>query len=625
MAIVIAAAASEGCAVDEFLVAGEEVTEGSRTLTLDQGIEIIASFSDTMRAVTYNSPMNGKLKVLDGQAKEVAYGASVPIGSKLYVVKTPDPHYMLESITVGGTDLTGDYFIVDEERGNNVYCEFTRAEDKVTWIAVYGTVDAQLMPEGESIGNGEYVPAGSQIKFVVKPKNDNYSLESRTVNGQSMSPSSYYEADQEDVEAIAICEYTGDVPGVKDGVKVSMLTVNCTLTAELADGTKLENGDYVKTGDKIKFTHKPTSSGYTLDKFTVIGAEADKSGMYVAGSEDIVASAVYNAPATIIHDPDVPLDVDAAYTVLIETEGGGHVDVTIKGDAVKSGAEVDLGSKLTIKAVPDEGQKVASLTVNGVKFANGEEYVVYANTLIKAVFEEGEAEIGLPCYKDDKGNIVYSGFSYDLNGDGEFTENEYIIPKGVDVHFRENHKYFEDMPGNWADEYIQFVGDREIFQGVTDTLFDPEGKVTRAMYVTVIGRLYERSFGAITGGTAQNFTDCDYDSWYGKYVDWAAATGVVNGYDAQTFGPNDNVTREQMAAILTRFAKLMKLDTKASGSLSFTDTDTISDYAVDSVQYCVDKGIINGYDDGRFAPQDNATRAQIAAVIVRYIESVLSE
>ena len=80
-----------------------------------------------------------------------------------------------------------------------------------------------------------------------------------------------------------------------------------------------------------------------------------------------------------------------------------------------------------------------------------------------------------------------------------------------------------------------------------------------------------------------------------------------------------------MAAILTRFAKLMELDTAAEGTMSFKDADSISGYAVDSVQYCVDKGIINGYDDGRFAPKDNATRAQIAAVIVRFIESVLSE
>ena len=622
----IAAVAAKGSGVSSFTVDGTAVTEGSETVTLDKDIAVIAAFSDTMRTVTYNSPANGKLQLLDAEGKTVESGTSVPIGSKLYVVKTPDAHYTLKALTVGGTELSGDYFVVDEDRGNDVFCEFTRAEDKVTWIAVYGTVDAQLMPAGDPIGNGEYVPSGSQIKFRVTPKNSNYSLESLTVNGKAMSADSYYKADQEDVEAVAICEYTGDVPGVKEGVKVSMLPVNCTMTAQLEDGTAVKNGDYVKTGDKIKFTHKPTKSDYTLDKFTVIGAEADKNGMYVAGSEDIVASAVYNAPSTtIINDPGVPLAPDATYTVLIDSGDGGSVDVTIKGELVKSGAEVDLGSKLTIKATPDVGKQLASLTVNGVKFNNGEEYVVYANTLIKAEFEEATTETGLPCYKDEKGNTVFAGFSYDLNGDGVYTEDEYIIPKGAELHFQENHKYFEDMPGNWADEYIQFVGDREIFQGVTDTLFDPEGKVTRAMYVTVIGRLYERSFGTINGGTAKNFTDCDYDSWYGKYVDWAAATGVVNGYDEKTFGPNDNVTREQMAAILTRFAKLMKLDTSAKGDISFTDSEAISDYAVDSVRYCVDKGIITGYEDGRFAPQDNATRAQIAAVIVRYIESVLSE
>ena len=490
-------------------------------------------------------------------------------------------------------------------------------------------IDTQLMPEGESIDNGQFIPVGSDIKFVVTPQSSNYSEDSFTVSGSEAAENGWYPAEQKDIVARAIYKYTGEAPDPGPvpvtGVSVSWLATGCTIAAELSDGTALENGQKVLPGSKVKFTVTPKEKTYKKESFTVIGATQDEDKFYVVGEDPVIASAVYIAPTGDNGPNGGPVVPKGTYAVMIDSEGGGTVDVSIKNNKVSSGDEVDLGSRLTIKAKPDAGFKLKSLTVNGVDFKNGEEYVVYANTMIKAVFEEGQAEAGLPCYKDKNGNTVFTGVSYDLDGDGVYSEDEYIVPEGVEVHFQENHKQFDDMPGNWADEYIQFVGDREIFQGITDTLFDPNGKVTRAMYVTVIGRLYERSFGEINGGTAQNFTDCDYDSWYGKYVDWAAATGVVTGYNATTFGPNDNVTREQMAAILTRFAKLMELDTAAEGTMSFKDADSISGYAVDSVQYCVDKGIINGYDDGRFAPKDNATRAQIAAVIVRFIESVLSE
>ena len=617
--LTVAAVAGEDSAIDTFQVNGNIVTEGSALVTVDGDVAVSASFSNAMRPVTYNVPANGTLKVIDAQGGTVVSGTSQRIGSKLYVIAVPDSHYMTKDLTVGGTDLTADYFTVDELRGNDVFCEFTRAEVSVSWTSVNSTVEAQLMPEGSSVTNGQYVPVGSNIKFIVTPKSSNYSEDSFTVTGAKLALNGWYTAEQEDIVANAVYKFTGDAPTT--GVSVSWLTTGCTIEAQLDDGTVLTNGQKVLPGSRVKFTVTPAHSNYVRDSFVVLGATEDGDGYYVVGEDPVIVSAVYLAPSG--GGPVTPPPPSGEYTIVIDVIGSGTLTVDNAGAELESGDQVALGSTLTIQATPEQNYRLASLTVNGVDFTNGGEYVVYANSVICAVFEADTAQRGLPCYTDSLGNTVFIGFAYDANGDGFYSEDEYIMPENVSIRFQENKKYFADMPGNWADEYIQFVGDRQIFQGVTENLFDPNGRVTRAMYVTVIGRLYENSFGSITANGSHSFDDCDYGSWYGKYVDWAASTGIVNGYGNRMFGPDDYVTREQMAAILYRFAQYLKFDRPISGQLTFTDSGSIADWAADSVRYCVGEGIINGLDDGSFAPKATATRAQMAALIVRFIQSVL--
>ena len=122
--------------------------------------------------------------------------------------------------------------------------------------------------------------------------------------------------------------------------------------------------------------------------------------------------------------------------------------------------------------------------------------------------------------------------------------------------------------------------------------------------------------------TFNTFSDVSRSDWYGEAVEWAAANGIVNGYSDGRFGPNDPITREQLAAILYRYASFKGFDVSKADTTSlagYPDAAKVSGYAVPAVQWAVGKGLINGVS-GKLAPQNTATRAQVAAIIHRFLE-----
>ena len=161
-----------------------------------------------------------------------------------------------------------------------------------------------------------------------------------------------------------------------------------------------------------------------------------------------------------------------------------------------------------------------------------------------------------------------------------------------------------------------------LFGGTSGNTFEPETAMTRAMLVTVLWR-YERQ----PKGYQNTFSDVNAKdgSWYIDAVAWAAANGVVNGVGNGKFDPEGKITREQMAAILFRYAQKKGIDTSKRGNLSaFPDVNQISDYAKEAVYWTVGEGIING-SDGKLLPQGNATRAQVATILMRYIENIVNK
>ncbi|HWQ75343.1 MAG TPA: S-layer homology domain-containing protein [Syntrophomonas sp.] len=216
---------------------------------------------------------------------------------------------------------------------------------------------------------------------------------------------------------------------------------------------------------------------------------------------------------------------------------------------------------------------------------------------------------------DDNGNRIFIGFA--ANG-------KYIAPAGVTVVVTPNAKRFTDISGHWAEGAIGFVIEREIFFGTGSDIFSPGVGMTRAMFATVIGRLYERSYGEIEVSDAHAFTDCDYNDYYGKYIDWAAENNIIGGYGNGKFGPNDQITREQMAAILYRFAGFLNvLPANLNTALYYNDSGSISGYAKNAALYCQTTGIIGGRSGGMFAPQATATRAEVATIIQRFVELIV--
>lgn len=253
--------------------------------------------------------------------------------------------------------------------------------------------------------------------------------------------------------------------------------------------------------------------------------------------------------------------------------------------------------------------------INGVWYLvfDATEFSPYA-LVVRSVVAYDESA-GLPYYLNADESKIFIGFA--ANG-------KYIAHTGATIFLKHNAKSFTDVPGHWAAESIGFVSEREIFLGTGSDTFSPNAGMTRAMFATVIGRLYERSYGEIKTSDTHAFTDCNYGDYYGKYVDWAAENKIISGYGNGRFNPDDLITREQMAAILYRFVKFLGfLPNETDTVLSYPDSDSIAGYASDAALYCQTVGVISGRNGGIFAPQETATRAEVATIIQRFVESVI--
>lgn len=213
----------------------------------------------------------------------------------------------------------------------------------------------------------------------------------------------------------------------------------------------------------------------------------------------------------------------------------------------------------------------------------------------------GEVSVVIPVTNAQQGTVAIK-----VNPDGteEIIKTSVVTKDGVvlgvkgsaQIKIVNNDKDFSDTVGHWAESDVDFVSARELFNGTAPQTFSPESATTRGMVVTVLARLA----GESTDGGA---------NWYDKGCAWAVTNGVSDGTD-----PNGTVTREQLAAMLYRYFG----SPAVSGSLSFADASSVSEYAHDAMQWCVNNGIINGMD-GLLNPQGQATRAQVSAMFARYI------
>ena len=267
------------------------------------------------------------------------------------------------------------------------------------------------------------------------------------------------------------------------------------------------------------------------------------------------------------------------YAVSVNSVEGGKISVTPK-TALKD-------DTVTINVTPDNGYKLDSLTV---KDSTGK-------------------SVELTKVSDKKYTFVMP--------DGKVSVNA-IFVKVENEQPEKTSKTFIDVPLDaWFFKSVAYVTEKGIMNGYEDGHFGPNDNTTRGQIVTVLYRLE----GETTIGTSK-FSDVGANQYYTKAVAWAATNGIVNGYTDTKFAPDDNVTREQLAAILFRYAKFKGYDISAIGNIeNFADSSNVSSWAKDALVWNVGVGLING-DNGALRPQGNATRAEIATLLMRFVENI---
>ena len=183
------------------------------------------------------------------------------------------------------------------------------------------------------------------------------------------------------------------------------------------------------------------------------------------------------------------------------------------------------------------------------------------------------------------------------------------------------HPFSDVVPGSWYEHGVIYAYEKGTMVGTSQTEFSPNADTTRSMIVTILHRLE----GSPAAESTSSFTDVPDNEWYSDAVAWAAQEGIVNGYGNGKFGPQDSITRQQLAAILYRYTVYKGASVSANGwASSYPDVGSVSTWAVAAMQWAVREGYITGsVVNGQvfLLPEASASRAQIATILTRYLTS----
>lgn len=385
---------------------------------------------------------------------------------------------------------------------------------------------------------------------------------------------------------VAKGEYTGELAASGAAAVAAAAPGKPTVNTSAGDGSvtiswsAADNGSaifqyQVKLGDGAWITLPAGTTSYTFDGLT-------NGTSYTFAVKAINAEGT-SAEGTVTAAPKAPTGGNTGggitggstvtrYTITVkQTEGGEITPDTVR---------VKRGDDQTFRIVPDEGYEIDEVLVDGKSVGAVSRYtfedVREAHT-IQAIFVAQQA----PAFQ------------------------------------------FSDVdPDGWAAPYIYELYDRGIVGGVGGTLFAPTRNITRAEFVKILAGVADVTEDELSYEST-GFTDVEPGSWYEAYVVWAVENGVTTGTSATTFAPSANITREQMAVMIYRFAQSSGIDLPANQpAVSFSDAASFSSWAVDAIGAMQRAGIINGVGGNRFAPADNATREQACKMLAVLLEII---
>ena len=517
--------------------------------------------------------------------------------------------------TEAGSGETGG--IVWNGKNGTVYGDVTLQED-----LTIGEDESLTIPDGASLTidsdatltvnggelTGEKIPTEGVVYKVTEVKLDKDSL-SLEVGGTAtltatITPSNATDQNvtwSSNAPGVATVDSSGNVTAVapgtatitvttEDGNKTATCVVTVTAATVPVTGVTLSQNEahlyYNRTPNTLTLTATVAPANATNKAVTWTSSNPSvatvENGVVTAvacGTAVITATAAdgsgASASCTVTVSSYLP-PANPNYRITVEATQGGTV--TADPTAAKAGATV------TLTPVPDRGYQVGTVAVTD-RFGDP-----------VAVTEQA---------------------------DGTYT---FTMPNGqvtVTVTFEQAPLPFPDVTeGDWFYDAVRYAYENGLMDGVGDNLFAPNSQTTRAQLVTILYRLA----GEPEPGGDSGFADVAAGTWYTDAVAWAAQNGIVNGVSDTEFAPGDDITREQLAAILYRYAACQGYDVSQRADLSgFGDASSISGYAQEALSWAHAQGLVLGFEDGSLRPQGTASRAQIAAVLMRFLAAVSAE
>ncbi|WP_395547454.1 MULTISPECIES: S-layer homology domain-containing protein [unclassified Lacrimispora] len=330
--------------------------------------------------------------------------------------------------------------------------------------------------------------------------------------------------------------------------------------------------------------------------------------------DTIIVKKIVNT-IVVVDNPDIRIGMNLATVQEINKQAKSDVNITAtRGDSSKltGDAKKAIGSRpvFDLKVNYGNGKEVSS-------FGTGSVSVTIPYTL-GANEKAGNVQA---VYVDAKGKVHWLTNSvYDSVEKVLRFSTDHFSTYGIG--YKQTNTAFTDIAAHWAKEDIEFMVSRGLFSGTSNTTFSPSTAMTRGMFVTALGRLANAD---VSGYAKSSFTDVKGDAYYMGYIEWASKNNIVNGTGNNKFAPDQSITREQMAVIMSNYAKTIGYTLpKVHVENIFTDNAKISAYAKDAVKQMQMAGVISGKNGNLFDPQGTATRAEVSAVLRRFVELAIS-
>ena len=347
------------------------------------------------------------------------------------------------------------------------------------------------------------------------------------------------------------------------------------------------------TGNQSVTLVQPTAENFEIGKLSETTLEPDETATFTIQPKDKLPRGSYSEQIVVSNTNDEKVIITATFTVKeppytgkysyeLTTSVGDHGSLTVDRYATE-------GDEVTITVTPDEAYKLDDLSVT----AGGKDVELTANS-------DGTFSFTMPS-ADVKISATFAE-------DPDWTEPEEPATDISDI-------FIDVAPNAWYKDAVQYAYDNGLMTGVSAHEFAPEATTTRAETCSMLARLE-----GVESAESAGFADVAANDWYATAVNWAAASGITSGTGDGNFSPNTAITREQLAAILMNYAQYKGQDVSARATLdTYNDATAISSWANDVMSWAVAEGLLTGVTNDQLQPQGNATRAQVAAILERFL------